>query len=130
MKATKNIFIGLAGLIAGGASFFAQYLAGAKMSGFNVLYFTFFITFLFAFLLGAFLSVEVPTIAMIFTGSVLLAVIVKFFYDIQFVDPASHNLLPFEIGMYLLVTSPSAFVGAFLGKMVKRGKKRRIRRHR
>jgi hypothetical protein len=129
MKATKSILIGLAGLIAGGASFFAQHLLGAKLPGFSVLYFTIIIAFLFAFLLAAFLSVEVPTIAMIFSGSVLLAVIVKYFYDIQFVDPTLHNLLPFEIGMYLLATSPSAFVGAFLGKMVKRRAKKRFRRH-
>lgn len=128
MKAAKNVLIGLAGFIAGGASYLAQYLVGGKVAGFSVLYFTVSFTLLLTFLLAALLANEVPIIAMFFTGSVLLAVIVKFFYDIQFVDPTLHNLLPFEIGIYLLAISPAAFAGALLGKWAKKQAKKNLKR--
>ena len=72
MKSTKIILISLAGLIAGGASFYAQHLLGANCP--DSVFCTLQLAFhsYFAFLLSAFLSIEVPTIAMIFSGSVFV----------------------------------------------------------
>lgn len=49
---------------------------------------------------------------------VLLANLIRICYDIQFWDPTSHNLAPFELIFAFVCSFPSALVGAYIGAFI------------
>lgn len=77
-------------------------------------------TFLGSLLLMFFVNEKPPKIALLVSLGVALAVLLRIIYDTIFVDSTSHNLAPFEIIICGIITIPSAFVGVYLGLLIKK----------
>ena len=65
-----------------------------------------------------------PKIALLVSLGVALAVLLRIIYDSIFLDSTSHNLAPFEIIICGIITIPCAFVGVYLGLLIKKVKTR------
>jgi hypothetical protein len=76
--------------------------------------------FLASFLLKLFEDEKSPKIALLVSLGIALAVLLRIIYDTVFVDSSSHNLAPFEIIICGIITIPSAFVGVYLGLLIKK----------
>ena len=125
----KNIFeleidrvgITLVGLIIGVIAYWVEPYIQTDIPG------SFFIwsvgAFLGSLLLLLFVNEKPPKIALLVSLGITLAVIAKIIYDTIFVDSTSHNLAPFEIIICVIVTIPSAFVGVYLGLLIKKFKR-------
>lgn len=75
-------------------------------------------SFFGTFILKA-LLIEKPSIISIwlYLGA-MTAIMGRIIYDISFWDKTSHNLFPFELILYTLIISPSAFLGSFLANLI------------
>ena len=51
------------------------------------------------------------------TAGFFVAVLLRIFYDLIFIDPTSHNLFPLELVMWSIMAFIPAVAGTFLGNM-------------
>lgn len=126
MKLMKNNFemdidkvgITLVGLIIGVIAYWVEPYVQTDIPG------SFFIwsfgAFFGSLLLMLFVNEKPTKIALLVSLGITLAVIAKIIYDTIFVDSTSHNLAPFEIIICGIITIPSAFVGVYLGFLIKK----------
>jgi len=116
-----KVGITLVGLTIGAISFLIEPYVQTDMPG------SFFIWSVGAFfgslLLMLFVNEKPPKIALLISLGIALAVIARIIYDTIFVDSTSHNLAPFEIIICGIIAIPSAFVGVYLGLLIKKNKK-------
>ena len=61
--------------------------------------------------------------SVVINSGILIAVLFRIFFDIEFIDSSHHNLFPFEIIIVLLIAFPSALIGAYLSYFLKKLKK-------
>lgn len=63
---------------------------------------------------------KIITHTLLTTAGFEIAIILRAIYDITFVDPTSHSLIPFELVIFGLLAFISALGGAFIMHMIKR----------
>jgi hypothetical protein len=118
MKNKVGIDITFVGLIIGGIAYWLEPYVRTDIPG------SFFIwsvgAFFWALLLILFVNEKPPKIALLVSLGIALAVLLRIIYDTIFVDSTSHNLAPFEIIICGIITIPSAFVGVYLGLLIKK----------
>ena len=71
--------------------------------------------FVCSFLISSFSNAKTSKVAHLVFAGIILSIIVRIAYDINFTD-VSHNLLGIEIIIYSVITLPTAIIGAHLGK--------------
>jgi hypothetical protein len=121
MKNKVEFGITLVGLIIGEMSFWVE---NYFQSDVPVIFLIWSIVAFFGSLfLKFFVNEKPPKIAFLVSLGIVLSVLLRIIYDITFVDSTSHNLAPFEIIICGFITIPSAFVGVYLGLLIKKFKK-------
>lgn len=116
-----KVGITLAGLIIGVIGYWLEPYVQTDIPG------SFFIWSVGAFfgslLLKLLVNEKPPKIALLVSLGIALAVLLRIIYDTIFVDSTSHNLAPFEIIICGIITILSAFVGVYLGFLIKKLKR-------
>lgn len=87
--------------------------------GINKWAFMFILTLTGAFISKFLLPLTPAKTALKLGLGVLAAYFLRVLYDTTFVDPTSHNLLPFEIIMVSFISFPAAFAGVYLAQISK-----------
>jgi hypothetical protein len=62
--------------------------------------------------IGSYYKKSTVRSALLITAGFIAAVIFRAIYDF-FIDPSSHNLLPFEVGLTILIVFPPSFISTF-----------------
>ena len=115
-----KIWIILVGILLGNISYWFNSFDEYSVMGEYIYLFMSIGPLLGSFLFTIYLTENPAKIALLIYIGVLLAYIVRIFFDINFIDSTSHNLFPFEIIGISVVTIPSAFVGAYFAEGMKR----------
>lgn len=61
-----------------------------------------------------------PVAGLIATAGFVVAILARIVFDLIFIDPTSHNLLPFELVMWSVMAFIPVLAGAFLSSMILR----------
>src|SRR5204862_2260084 len=85
----------------------------------------FVLSVLFALTFTILTELQIKKIVFATTTGVITALIIKIIIDWQF-DPTSHNLFPFEIVIDLLVISIASLIGAAIGFIYRKFRKRKF----
>lgn len=120
MKNKIGIVTILVGIIIGGLAYWFQPYNQSTVYGINMWAVMSIGAFLGALLLMIFFNGKPSRIALLVSLGILIAVIARIIYDTAFWDSTSHNLAPFEIIFFGIVTVPSAFAGVYLVLLIKK----------
>ena len=85
----------------------------------------FVLSVLFAFAFSILTELQLRKIMLATTIGVIIALVTKIIIDWQ-LDPTSHNLFPFEIMIDLFVISIASLIGATIGLVYRRLRKRKL----
>lgn len=75
-----------------------------------------------ALLISIFSKEKTSRVALLIFVGIILSIIGHMAYDISFTS-RQHKLAPFELVVYSILSLPTAFAGAYLGRIVARWKK-------
>jgi uncharacterized membrane protein YeaQ/YmgE (transglycosylase-associated protein family) len=120
MKNKIGIGTTLIGIIIGGLAYWFQPYNQSTVFGINMWVIMSIGAFLGTLLIMIFLNEKPPKIALFVFLGVIIGVVAPIIYDITFWDPTSHNLFPFEIIFSSLITVTFAFIGVYLGLLIKK----------
>ena len=124
MKTKTVILVILVGLILGGISYWTQSYGQIEILENNFIQIMWSAGPFIGTLLLMFLLKEKPwRPALLISCGFILAAVVRIVYDIIFIDPAHHNLAPFEIIICGIFVLPCSFAGAYLSLLIKKLKK-------
>ena len=85
----------------------------------------FVLSVLFTLLFSILTELQIKKIVFATTIGIMIALIIKIIIDTQF-DPTSHNLFPFEIMIGLTFISIASLIGAAIGFVYRKFKKRKF----
>ena len=85
----------------------------------------FVLSVLFALTFSILTQLQINKILLATTSGVMIALIIKIIIDLQF-DPTSHNLFPFEILIDLIFILIASLIGAGIGFIYRRFRKRNL----
>ena len=85
----------------------------------------FVLSVLFALTFTILTELQIKKIVFATTIGVIIALIIKIIIDWQF-DPTSHNLFPFEILIDLIIISIASLIGAAIGFIYRKFRKRKF----
>lgn len=121
MKNNVGFGITLVGLIIGEMSFWVETYFQSDIPVIFLIWSI--VAFFGSLFLKLFVNEKPPKIALLVSLGIVLSVLLRIIYDITFVDSTSHNLAPLEIIICGFITIPSAFMGVYLGLLIKKFKK-------
>lgn len=121
MKNNVGFGITLVGLIIGEMSFWVETYFQSDIPVIFLIWSI--VAFFGSLFLKLFVNEKPPKIALLVSLGIVLSVLLRIIYDTTFVDSTSHNLAPFEIIICGFITIPCAFMGVYLGLLIKKFKK-------
>lgn len=77
-----------------------------------------------SFLYGLFTETRTYTAGLFIGFGIVLALVARIILD-WITDTATHDLWALEIAIFVVIAFPSAFIGSYLGELIKGGKQRR-----
>jgi hypothetical protein len=125
MKNNGVFWVILLGIVVGGFSYWFNAYNQLFVAGINIYHIMGIGAFLGSIIMSYSLSMKPSKIALSMSIGIIIAILVRIFFDVTFIDSTSHNLAPFEIIIAACIVFPSAFVGSLLSKLVALLRKRR-----
>lgn len=120
MKIKTGILILLAGVAAGGISFWFNPYNEMTLGGVHIYTILAGGIFVISLILPLVVKEKPVKIVLWIYAGMMISLLLRVIFDITFIDRSSHNLAPFELILSSLVAFPAAFTGAYAGRLVRR----------
>lgn len=105
----------LIGLVIGAITYWFQPYNQTELAGMSLWLILGALAFMAALIYSFLNEPKALRLAFFLSLGVLLGNLIRIIYDIQFWDPSSHNLAPFELILAFVCSFPSALIGAYIG---------------
>jgi len=119
LKTKSKILIITIGLIIGIISYWFISYDDIQIKGNFIFLSAILGSFIGSFILNFILKVKPNKIPKFISLGVSIAILIRIIYDTTFWDKTSHNLAPFEIIYFIIISLPSAFAGSYLPELIK-----------
>jgi len=118
MSLKENLLLLAAGLLPGAIAFWINAYNDYDVLGIDQRIVLAAGTLLVAFIARLLTKKETLALATFIAAGVILAFLFRVAYDTTFIDKTHHNLLPFSIFLYSVISFPAAFLGSLLARLI------------
>jgi hypothetical protein len=118
MAFKENLLLLAGGLIPGAIAFWINAYNDYNVLGIDQRLVLAAATLLVAFIARLLTKKQTLTVATYIAAGVVLAFLLRVTYDTTFIDKSHHNLLPFSLFLYSIISFPAAFLGSLMAQLV------------